>query len=139
MLAADQLHVAHETFRERRVIQRRQKNQQRAAAQAQPDERAKLVEIRRHDFRLQGVKRVAAGAVMRLAVFRADEFFHLVGERQQPEQIALLLRRQAEHERGGYETFQHGSLGCANCRRVNDLELELRTSRALNREASTMT
>ena len=106
MLPADQIHVADEAFRQRRVIQRGQEHQQRAPAQPQPDERAEFIEIRRHDLRLQGVKRVAAGAVMGLAVFGAHEFFHLVGERQQAEQIPLLLRGQPEHQRGGDETLQ---------------------------------
>ncbi|HEY1490452.1 MAG TPA: hypothetical protein VGF90_05375, partial [Verrucomicrobiae bacterium] len=41
--------------------------------------------IRRHDSRLQRVKRVAARVVVRLPVFRAQKLFHLVAERQQPE------------------------------------------------------
>ena len=35
---------------------------------------------------------------MGLAVFGAHKFFDLVGEGQQAEQIALLLRRQPEHQ-----------------------------------------
>ena len=38
MLAADQIHVADKTFRQRRIIQRGQENQQGAAAQPQADE-----------------------------------------------------------------------------------------------------
>jgi hypothetical protein len=107
MVPPDQIHVADEAFRQRRVIQRGQEHQQRAPAQPQPDEHAQFIKVRRGDFRLQGVKRIAARAVMGLAVFGAHELFHLVRKRQQAEQIPLPLRRQPEHQRGGHETFQN--------------------------------
>ena len=68
---------------------------------------------------------------MGLAVLGADEFFDLVREGQQAEQIALLFRRQAEHQRGGDEALQH--------RKLRVRAFSLRSSRALNRDASTMT
>ena len=77
-------------------------------AQSQPDERAQLLEVRRDDARLQRVKRIAARAVMRLPILRADELAHGVAESNQAEVIALLLRRQPEHERGGDKTFERG-------------------------------
>ena len=107
MLVADEVKVAHKAVRQQRIIKRGKKNQQRTPPQPQPDERAKLLKVRRHDARLQRVERIAARAVMRLAVLGAHELSHRVAERDEPEVIALFLRRQPEHERGGDEAFEN--------------------------------
>ena len=45
---------------------------------------------------------------MGLAVFRPDKLLHLVRKRNQSEQIALLLGRQPEHQRGGEVPLENG-------------------------------
>ena len=96
VLTPNQLNVAHEAFGQERIVQRSKEHQQRAPAQAQPQEGAKLIVIRRYDPRLEGVKRIAAIAVMGLAVFGPDEVVHFVGEGEQTEQIPLLFCSQAQ-------------------------------------------
>ena len=43
---------------------------------------------------------------MALAVLRAQEGLHLIRERNQPEQVALLLGGLPENQRGGDEAFE---------------------------------
>src|SRR5207247_6565956 len=111
VLTANQVHIARETFREQGVVERSEENHQRAPTQAQSNEGTKLVEVRRDGLRLQRVNRIATGGVVRLAVFRTNEFLHFITESQQAEQIALLLRGQTENQRRGDETFQSRSRG----------------------------
>ena len=87
MLPAEQIRAPHEAFRQERVIQGREENQQGPAPQAQADERGHLFKIGRDDLRLQPVNRIAAGAVMFPPILGPDEVLHLVTERHQPEQI----------------------------------------------------
>src|SRR6185369_15701735 len=108
VLAADQVDVADETFREDRVIQGGQEENERAAAQSQADESADFIIIGGRFPGLQGIEGIAAGAVMGLAVAGAEEGVDLVGKGEDAEQVALLLRRQSEHEGRGNETFQDG-------------------------------
>src|SRR5262249_54711742 len=96
MLTANEVHIAHETFRQQMVVQRGQENQQCAMAQSQADKRADLVVIRSNDVRLKSIKRVATGTEVRFAVFGAHESFDLIGECEQPKEIALLLGGQAK-------------------------------------------
>ena len=118
-------------LREHRIVERGEKDEQRALAQPQADEGAELLEIRRHALRLQRVEPVAARVVVRLPAFRADEAEHAIAEGEQPELIALLLRREPEDQRRGDEPLQTRSW-----RRRRPLA----TSRARSsREASTIT
>src|SRR6266568_4523970 len=108
VLPANQVQIPHKALGQHRVVERSQEHQQRAPAQAQPNETAKFIEVRRDDLRLQRVNRVAAGGVVRLAAFGADELLHLVAERQQAEEVALLFGGQAENQSSGDEAFQNG-------------------------------
>src|SRR5439155_3557080 len=96
VLPANQFNVAHEAFGQEGIIQRSKEYQKRAAAQAQAQESAELVEIGRDDARLERIERVPAGAVMGLAVFGADEVLDLVAEREEANKIALLFSGEAQ-------------------------------------------
>src|SRR6266404_1921914 len=106
VLPSNQLNVAHEAFGQQRIVQRSKENQQRASSQAQPQESAKLVVIRRYDSRFERVERIPAIVVMGLAVFGPDEVVNFVGEGEQPEQIPLLFGRESQDQSGGDEAFE---------------------------------
>ena len=128
-----------EALGEHRIVERGEKDEQRAFAQPQPDEGAQFLEIRRHALRMQRVEPVAAGVVMRLAVLRADEAEHAVAESDEPELVALLLRGEAEDERRGDETLQHRRRASVPLRCSAPCARFIFNSRAVSREASTMT
>src|SRR5206468_11783844 len=77
-----------------------------ATAKSQADEAAKLIKIGSDGLRLQRVQRVPTGAVVRFAVFSANESLHFVRERQQAEQVALLACCQTQDERRRHEAFK---------------------------------
>src|ERR1700682_2961519 len=99
MLPRDQRDVLNKAFSQYRVIQLGKKDQQRPAPEPQPDECAKLMKVRRGLLRLQMVERIAAGIVMRLAVFGANKLAQLVAKCNEPEEIALPLCRQSQRQR----------------------------------------
>src|ERR1700730_6803339 len=99
MLPRDQPDVLTEAFSQYRVIQLGKKDQQRPAPEPQPDECANLIKIRRVLLRFQMVERIAAGIVMRLAVFGANKLAQLVAKYNEPEEIALSLCRQPQRQR----------------------------------------
>src|SRR6185503_17230333 len=96
------------TFGQHRVVERGEKHQQRTPAQSRSDEGADFVEVRRGVARFQRIERVAACGVVLFAILRAQENVGLVGKREQPEQVALLLGGLGEDQGGSDETLQRG-------------------------------
>jgi len=90
MLAAQEINVIDEFRGEHRIVERRQEDEERATTKARPDEREKVLEIRRHDLRLESVERVAANVVMRLSIPGPNERLNAIAECEQTEEIALL-------------------------------------------------
>src|SRR3954462_288678 len=82
MLAAQEINVVDEFRAEHRIVERRQEHEERATTKPRADESEEVLEIRRHDLRLQGMKRVAANVVMRLAIARPDESLDSIAERE---------------------------------------------------------
>src|SRR5260370_25938732 len=78
MLMAQHIHRTQEGLCQDRVVQLRQKDQQRAAAKTEPQEGAQLVEIPRHQARMQVVEGLLASAVMTLDVFGANEAVYAI-------------------------------------------------------------
>src|SRR5260370_14495674 len=99
MLAPQYVHGALKGFGQDRVVQLRQEHQQRAAAEAKAQERAKLVEVRCDQPWMQVVERLLARAVVGFAVFGAYEAVHAIAEGDQAEQIALPFGGQPKEQR----------------------------------------
>ena len=106
MLPAEQVHAPHELIRNHGIVQRSQKQKQRAPPKPRPDERGHFIKIRRNSFRFQRVQRIATGVVMPFARLRANESFYFVSKGQQPKQIPLLFSSQPKHQRGSDISLQ---------------------------------
>ena len=118
VLAANQFYIAHKAFRNDGIIKRGEKKQQGPTAQAQPYEGANFIKVGRHDLRLKGIKGVTARAVMRLAISRPQKSFDLIAEREQTEEITLLLRGQAKDEGRGDEALENRGVLSVKCQRA---------------------
>ena len=116
MLAPNQVHVPHKTFGKQRIVQGGQENQQGTMSQSQADKGADLVIVGRGDLWLESIKGIAAGTEMSFPIPGANESFDLVGESEQPEEIALLFRGKSKDQRSRHETLEDGfRFGSAFC------------------------
>src|SRR5205823_680634 len=101
VLPRDQLARLRKTLRKHRVVERGEKNKKRALSQPQPDKGAQFLEIGHHALRVKRVKAITTSVIVRLPTLRANKAQDAIAERDKPELIALLFRRETEDQRRG--------------------------------------
>ena len=98
VLSREEIDLFREAFGECWIVERGQKNEQGAAAQAETEKGEEIVEVGRDARGLKAVEGVATEIVMGLAVLCANEALHLVGKNRQAKEIAALPGGEAKDE-----------------------------------------